>query len=97
MRGQQQGKTMRILIGVLSAFVVAASMALFAGPAVAADDEGTIARINVEEQTITLDNGNTYKLPGEFNTEALAEGTEVVIAYDTVEGVKQVTDIVIYE
>lgn len=89
---------MRILKGVLPAFFVAASLAFFAGAAKAAeDDEGTIARVNIEEQTITLDNGNTYRLPGEFNTEALTEGAEVVIAYDTVEGVKQITDIVIYE
>ncbi|MEO3386125.1 DUF1344 domain-containing protein [Mesorhizobium sp. CAU 1741] len=88
---------MRILTGVLYAFAIAASIGLFAGGATAADDEGKIQQIDVEALTITLDNGNTYSLPGEFNVDALAEGAEVVIAYDTVEGVKQVTDIVIYE
>lgn len=88
---------MRILSGIFYAFVVAAGLGLFAGAATAADDEGTIRQIDTEALTITLDNGNTYLLPGEFNVEALAEGTEVVVAYDTVEGVKQITDIVIYE
>ena len=88
---------MRILTGVLYASAISASIGLFAGGATAADDEGKIQQIDVEALTITLDNGNTYRLPGEFNVDALAEGAEVVIAYDTVEGVKQVTDIVIYE
>lgn len=88
---------MRILTGIISALIIAGSVALFSGAAVAADDEGTITRVDTDEFTITLDNGNTYRLPGEFDVEALSEGVEVVVAYDTVEGVKQVTDIIIYE
>lgn len=88
---------MRILTEVFSALVIAVSVGLFTGSAMAEDDEGIIKSINAEEQTITLDNGNTYRLPGEFNTEALVEGADVVVAYETVEGEKQVTDIVIYE
>jgi Cu/Ag efflux protein CusF len=88
---------MRIVTEILAALLVAGTLGLLPGPAQAADDEGTIRRIDAEAQTITLDNGNTYKLPGEFNAEALAEGVEVIVAYETVDGKKQITDIVIYE
>ncbi|MBX9452313.1 MAG: DUF1344 domain-containing protein [Mesorhizobium sp.] len=61
------------------------------------DDEGTIATVDREGLTITLDNGNTYKLSGEFDVESLQEGVDVVLAYDTIGGVKTVTDLIIYE
>lgn len=88
---------MRIVTQLLSALLVAAALGLATAPSMAADDEGTIQRIDAEAQTITLDNGNTYKLPGEFNAEALTEGADVIVAYETVDGAKQITDIVIYE
>ena len=88
---------MRLVTQIFSALLVAAGLGLTIGPSLAADDEGTIKRIDGEEQTITLDNGNTYKLPGEFNAEALTEGTDVIVAYETVDGTKQITDIVISE
>lgn len=88
---------MRTLTGMFSALLVAAILALSPGAALAADDEGTISHIDREALTITLDNGNTYKLSGEFDVEALEEGADVVLAYDTVAGEKLVTDLVIYE
>ncbi len=88
---------MRIATRMFSALVVAAGLALSAGAALAADDEGTVKRVDREKLTITLDNGNTYKLSGEFDVEALQEGVDVVLAYDTVGGEKLVTDLVIYE
>lgn len=88
---------MRIVTQIFSALVIAATLGLSTAPSMAADDEGTIKRIDTEAQTITLDNGNTYKLPGEFNAEALTEGADVIVAYETVDGTKQITDIVIYE
>lgn len=88
---------MHIVKAFVSALLITSSLALFSSGAHAAEDDGTIATIDIEALTITLDNGNTYRLPGEFNTEALVEGTEVTVAYDTVEGVRQITDIVIYE
>ena len=88
---------MRTVTGMLSALLVAASVALSSGAAYAADDEGKIKRVDREAMTITLDNGNTYKLSGEFDVEALQEGVEVVLAYDTVGGEKLVTDLVVYE
>ena len=88
---------MRIVTGMVSALLVAVGLMLSPGAALAADDEGTISRVDREKLTITLDNGNTYKLSGEFDVEALQEGVEVVLAYDTVGGEKLVTDLVIYE
>ncbi|TKT81467.1 DUF1344 domain-containing protein [Aquamicrobium sp. LC103] len=83
---------MRIVSGLLAAFLIASSLSLFSGVALAADDEGKIVSIDRQELTITLDNGNSYKLPGEFDVEALQEGMEVLLAYDTVDGEKLVTD-----
>ena len=88
---------MRTVTGMLSALLVAAGLALSSGAAMADDDEGTIRSVDREALTITLDNGNTYKLSGEFDVEALEEGVEVVLAYDTIGGEKLVTDLVIYE
>ena len=88
---------MRTVTGMLSALILAAGLALSSGAAMAADDEGKIRSIDREALTITLDNGNTYKLSGEFDVEALHEGVEVVVAYDTVGNEKLVTDLVIYE
>ena len=88
---------MRTVTGMLSALLVAVGLALSSGAAAAADDEGTISKVDREKLTITLDNGNTYKLSGEFDVEALKVGVDVVLAYDTVGGEKLVTDLVVYE
>lgn len=88
---------MRTVTGMLSALLVAAGLALSAGAAMAADDEGKVKRVDREALTITLENGNTYTLSGEFDMESLEVGVEVVLAYDTVGGEKLVTDLVIYE
>lgn len=63
-----------------------------AGISFAASDEGTIASIDRESMTITLQNGNTYKLPGEFDLDAISEGMDVLVAYDTVDGERTITD-----
>ena len=88
---------MRKVTRAVSAFLIATGIALSPMTAFAADDEGTIATVDREALTITLDNGNTYKLSGEFDVESLQEGVDVVLAYDTIEGEKTVTDLVIYE
>lgn len=88
---------MRIVTGIFCAVIIAAGVAFSGGGALAAEDEGKIARVDIENLTITLDNGNSYKLSGEFDVEALEVGTEVVLAYDTIGGEKTVTDLVTYE
>lgn len=76
---------------------LAISLGIAAAPALAAEDDGQIAAVDREAQTITLDNGNSYRLPGEFDVDSIAEGMEVVIAYDNVEGENQITDIVFFD
>ncbi len=65
--------------------------------AFAANDEGRIASIDRDAMIITLENGNTYKLPGEFDMDAIAEGMEVLLAYDTVDGQRTITDMDVTE
>jgi hypothetical protein len=96
-KANQKDMLMRTVTGMVSALVVAAGLALSSAAALAADDEGKVARVDAEAMTLTLENGNTYKLSGEFDVEALEVGVEVVLAYDTVGGEKLVSDLVIYE
>jgi hypothetical protein len=83
---------MRIAIAALVALLIGIG-SVFAS----SSDEGRITAIDAEAMVITLDNGNTYKLPGEFNMEAISVGTEVLIAYEQVEGRRQITDMDIME
>ncbi|MEP9397067.1 DUF1344 domain-containing protein [Mesorhizobium sp. KR2-14] len=77
---------MRSLIGALAAVMMISSAAF------AAEAEGKIKVIDREKLTITLDNGKSYKLPGEFDVDALQEGMDVLLAYDQVNGVNMITD-----
>lgn len=75
-----------------------ASLFLMAGPALAADTEGLVKSVNQEKMTITLEDGETYKLPGEMDVSAIAEGMDIVIAYRELDnGEKQITDMVLPE
>ena len=38
--------------------------------------------IDKDNLTITLSDGKSYKLPGEFDVDALKEGMDVILAYD---------------
>lgn len=77
---------MRRLSGAIVATVMLTTMSL------AAQTEGRIRSIDIDAQTITLDNGKSYKLPGEFDVASLQEGMEIVIAYDEVNGENLITD-----
>jgi hypothetical protein len=77
---------MRTLIGAVAASLMLSTAAL------AAEAEGKIQAIDVESLTITLDDGKSYKLPGEFDVEALEEGMDVLLAYDEVSGENLITD-----
>ncbi|MEQ9247191.1 MAG: DUF1344 domain-containing protein [Nitratireductor sp.] len=47
---------------------------------------------------MTLDNGQTYKLPSEMDVSAIEPGMSVILAYREVEdGVKQITDMLLPE
>lgn len=76
---------MRTLIGAAAALLIATA-------AFAAEAEGQITAIDKENSVITLDNGKSYKLPGEFDVESLKEGMEILLAYDTVGSENLITD-----
>ena len=79
---------------LLAIFAVAGLLAV---PALAAETDGTITAIDREAMTITLDDGKTYKLPGEFNLDGFETGMVARIAYEEVEGQRQITDMAVYE
>ncbi|MFZ1681134.1 MAG: DUF1344 domain-containing protein [Rhizobiaceae bacterium] len=58
----------------------------------AGEAEGAIKKIDPDSQVITLDNGKAYKLPGEFDIDAIKVGMTVLIAFDTVDGENLITD-----
>jgi len=73
---------------------LAASLAIVSA-ALAADADGKITSVDPEKMTIVLDDGKTYKLPAEMDMSAIAEGVEVIIAYEAKDGVNQITDMLI--
>jgi hypothetical protein len=79
---------MRILITLF--FILAT---LFSTVVMADDVEGKITRIDEENDTITLDDGETYKLPGEFDYSAINKDMKVAISFDVVDKDKFITDI----
>jgi Cu/Ag efflux protein CusF len=77
---------MRRLIGALCAAL------MVTGAVFAAEAEGHIKAIDREGLTITLDDGKSYKLPGEFDMDSIKEGMEVLLAYDEIDGQNLITD-----
>jgi hypothetical protein len=82
---------MRTLVGAIAALFMISSAAF------AAEAEGHIKKIDKENQTITLDNGKSYKLPGEFDVDAIKEGMEILLAYDKVGDENLITDMQLSE
>ena len=80
---------MRSLTGALAA-VLMLSMT-FSG-ALAAEAEGKVQAVDRDNLTITLENGKSYKLPGEFDVDAIQEGMVVLLAYDKIGDQNMVTD-----
>lgn len=76
---------MRVALALAAALL--ATTAAFAENA-----EGEIEKIDSDKQTITLSDGNTYKLPGEFDVSAIKTGMDVVLSYDEVDGEKLIAD-----
>jgi len=65
----------KIVLGIVSALVLASS-------AYADSVEGSIEKIDQQEGTLQLNDGNLYKLPAEFNYSSIVEGANVVVTYD---------------
>ena len=79
-------KTMRAVLGALAALLMLSAYAM------AAEAEGHIKKVDRDKMIITLDDGKSYKLPGEFDVSSLKEGMEVLLAYDEVGGENLITD-----
>lgn len=69
-----------------------AALALMTGHAFADEAEGAITAVDATAYTMTLDNGESYKLPDEFDITLIGEGMRVALAYDEVDGAKLITD-----
>jgi hypothetical protein len=80
----------RFLGGFLAALLIF-------GAAEADDADGKITKINRKAMTITLDDGKSYRLPDEFDLEAISEGMEILIAFEEIGGVRQITDMAVLE
>ena len=81
---------MRILLSAVAALMLSAASH-------AAEVEGQIKTIDRENLTITLDDGKSYRLPGEFDVDSLTEGMEILFAYDEIGGENLITDIAMSE
>lgn len=69
-----------------------AASALMAAPAWAGEAEGTITSVDTNNYAMTLDDGQTYKLPAEFDVSLIGEGMRVALAFDENGDEKLVTD-----
>ncbi len=74
-------------------FLIAAM--IFALPHTALADEATGKIVSIDEgtQTLKLDDGNVYKLPGEFDYSVITKDMKVLVVYDLSGKDKIVTDI----
>ena len=79
---------MRSLTGALAAALMLSTIA----GASAAEAEGKVKAVDRDNLTITLENGNSYKLPGEFDVDAIQEGMVVLLAYDKIGDQNMITD-----
>lgn len=60
----------------------AAFLAMSAYGALADEATGKIASIDASAQTVTLENGDTFKLPADVDAASLQVGQDVTIQYD---------------
>ncbi|WP_439273423.1 DUF1344 domain-containing protein [Pseudochrobactrum sp. HB0163] len=65
----------------------------FAGTALADDAEGKITAINEDAETLTLDDGKEYRLPGEFDYSTIETGMKVIVTFDVVDKVRYISNI----
>jgi Cu/Ag efflux protein CusF len=86
---------MRSLTGAFAAALMLSTVV--STSAFAAEAEGKIAAVDRDNLTITLENGTSFKLPGEFDVEAVKEGMQVLLAYDKVGDQNMITDMELSE
>jgi Cu/Ag efflux protein CusF len=88
---------MRLFATLAVAAAVAFSMLATAPAALADDANGKIEKVNIDAGTIELDDGKTYKLPGEFDPEQLKTGNEIFLVFQVVDGENIITDMEVTE
>lgn len=82
---------MRYLVSVI---LSAASFLLpFSSFAQSADVESTIAKVDTNGLSLTLEDGKVYRVPEEFNFSGLAKGVKVLVFYTEVDGKRVVDDL----
>lgn len=77
----------------LARIAAAALAACIAAPAFADNIDGTITKIDAAKNTVTLNNGKTYNLPGEVDYSGFHVGQKVSVFYDTDPSGSYITDI----
>lgn len=75
------------------AFLIAALVFALPHTAQADEVEGKIVSVDEGTQSLKLDDGNTYKLPGEFDYSVISPDMKVLIVFDVNGEEKLVTDI----
>ncbi len=78
-------------------FLIAALLFALPNTALADEIEGKIAAIDEANQTLKLDDGSVYKLPGEFDYSVIEKDMQVMIIFDVSGEDKMVTDIELAE
>lgn len=77
----------KLMVAVGAATLLAASS--FA--ALAANVTGSITAVDPATHSVTLDDGNTYVLPADFDVASLAVGLAVTFTYEDVGGTRTVS------
>lgn len=78
-------------------FLFAALVFALPDAALADEAEGKITAIDEAAQTLKLDDGSVYKLPGEFDYSVIEKNMKVTIVFDLSGEDKMVTDIELAE
>lgn len=78
-------------------FLVAAMVFALPNTSLADEIEGKIAAIDEANQTLKLEDGSIYKLPGEFDYSVIEKDMQVMIIFDVSGEDKMVTDIELAE
>jgi hypothetical protein len=86
---------MRFVISVL--FATSALLSPLSAFAQSADVEATITDVSTEKAQITLDDGEIYNTPSEFNFEGLESGVRVTVFYTVVDGKRVINDLEVVE
>jgi hypothetical protein len=78
-------------------FLVAAMVFALPNTSLADEVEGKITAIDENSQTLKLEDGSVYKLPGEFDYSVIEKDMQVTIIFDVSGEDKMVTDIELAE